>query len=168
MLLKHPVPQWPHLPRCQPSNGHGIVAVEEVGIREGGREGGRKQEKGGRKVVAELRALFGPKGGGGMAWTQHGAAGLGWHTGACARGGVGGLVTSPCPMGPSIQPVLLTPAAARRPGARGATHRACRGSRGAQRPAAPAPGAWGGAAGCSGWSAPAPHPGPHTRSAWGF
>lgn len=83
-------------PAVTPPNLHGMAATEEVGIREGGRKDGKKQEEGGRKVVAELAVLFGPKGG----WVGTPGMQLGWRKGVCTDGGG---VSWPHP------PVLLAP-----------------------------------------------------------
>lgn len=76
-LPKRPVLWWLHLPCCHPPNGHGMVTTEEVGIGEGGRKGGKKQEEGGRKAMAKLGLLFGPKGG----WVGMPGEQLGWRKG---------------------------------------------------------------------------------------
>lgn len=62
-----------------------MAATEDVGIVEGSKKDGKKQEEGDKKVVAELGVLFGPKGG----WVGMPGKQLGWHK---RRGGWAGHI----------------------------------------------------------------------------
>ena len=109
-LPKCPVLWWLHPLCCHPPNVHGMAATEEVRIGEGGRKGGKKQEEGSRKAVAELGVLFGPKGGSGagmgLAW--RGRAGWGCQAsswvGTRVRAQAEGWVGWPCPPAPWAPP----------------------------------------------------------------